>query len=141
MDLSQAPRLAAFGTSPLPRADIVATTGSVAVELAPEQTVQSAPAGEPVRYDLREDAKRRGFDREAARGDDAEDLPAEKIEKRLVVEPQTRSLVMEERDPDTGETTNTIPDEATLKLRIFARELAERQRDPGETDHLVERTA
>lgn len=141
MDLAQTPRLVAFGAAPLPRADIVATTGSVAVELPPEQTVQSAPAGEPVRYDLREDAERRALDREAARGDDTTNPPPEEVEKRLVVEPRTRSLVLESRDPETGETIHTIPDEATLKLRIFARALAEQQRGATEADPQVERSA
>ena len=90
---------------------------------------------------MREDAQRRALDREAARGDDTPNPPPEEVEKRLVVEPRTRSLVMEARDPETGETTRTIPDEATLKLRIFARALAEQQRGATEADPQVERTA
>lgn len=141
MDIAQTSRLVAFGTVPLPRADIVATTGSVAVELPPEQTVQSAPAGEPVRYDLRENAQRRALDREVARDDDTSHSRPEEVDKRLVVDRRIRSLVMEARDPETGETTHTIPDEATLKLRILARALAEQQRGEAEIGPQVERTA
>lgn len=148
MDFGNAPRTAPIGGIPVvPRADVVAAQGSVSVELPPEQTVQSAQAGVAVKLDLRAqersahdiDARTRDlqtratFERRSAEGQQQErqaeqDLDAA-VERRIVIEPRTRAIVMQHRDRDTGETILQLPDETMLKLRIYSRELAERARD------------
>ncbi|MET3891559.1 hypothetical protein ABIE41_002635 [Bosea sp. OAE506] len=151
MDFGNAPRTAPVGGLPVvPRADVVATQGSVSVELPPEQTVQSAQAGEAVKLDLRAqersardlDARTRdlqtraSFERRSAEGQRQErqaeqDLDTA-VDRRIVIEPRTRAIVMQERDPETGETISQLPDETMLKLRIYSRELADRARDAEE---------
>ncbi|MDP3410565.1 hypothetical protein [Bosea sp. (in: a-proteobacteria)] len=130
------------GLPPVARADIVATQGSVGVELAPEKTVQSAQAGEAVRLDVRaqdQDARARdqqtraAFERRTAESQNQErqsrqDLDTA-VERRIVIEPRTRAVVMQQKDRETGETISQLPDEAMLKLRIYSRELTDRARE------------
>ncbi len=135
------------GAAVTARADIVATQGSVAVELPPEQTVQSAPAGDAVQVDVREDGREtaRGQQRDAADSQQnaakqqrAVDAPDE-IERSILIEPLTRSVVLQEKNLATGETIQTVPDETTLKLRVYARALADRAQ--ASAAHSVERSA
>lgn len=156
MDFGNAPKAAPVGGLPVvSRADVVATHGSVGVELAPEKTVQSAQAGDPVKFDVRaqdRDARARDAQSRAAferRSDEsqkrerqaAQDLD-EVVVRKLVIEPRTRAIVLQRKDPDTGETISQLPDETLLKLRIYSRELAERAREAEETDGpLIERIA
>ncbi len=150
MDFGNASRPPAVSAASLvPRADVVSVQGGVTVDLPPEKTVQSAQAGDAVRVDIhqrqQDDAREKralslrqaDVQREQARRDvDLNDV----IERRLVIEPRTRSIVIQKRDRETGETVQLIPDEATLKLRIYARQLAERDRDAF-AGRYVERTA
>ncbi|PTM42339.1 hypothetical protein [Bosea sp. 124] len=156
MDFGNAPRTTPVGgPPPVARADVVATQGSVAVELAPEKTVQSAQAGDAVRVDIRaqdrdaraRDAQNRAsFERRTTENQQQQrqadqDLD-EVVERRLVIEPRTRAIVLQKKDSQTGETISQLPDETLLKLRIYSRELTERAREADEArQHYVERTA
>lgn len=154
MDFGTAPRTAPIaGLSPVSRADVVATQGSVGVELPPQKTVQSAQAGEAVKLDIRaqnRDAQARSEQNQPPRqaaGSSAPpprpdiDQPRE-LETRTRIELQTGTVVQEKTDPETGETVQLVPDEMTLKLRLLARANAERSRETGETGaRLFERTA
>lgn len=151
MDFGNAPKAAPIGgLAVVSRADVVATQGSVGVELAPEKTVQSAQAGDPVKFDVRaqdRDAQsRQAFERRTAESQKQERQAAQDLDevvvRKLVIEPRTRAIVLQRKDPDTGETISQLPDETLLKLRIYSRELAERAREAEETDGpLIERIA
>lgn len=150
MDFGNAPRLAAATAAPpVTRSDVTAQAGSVAVDLPPEKTVQSASAGAAVNVEVRAEARdaqsradgeRRARanaqnNREAARTTD------ETVERKLVIDPQTRAIVLQKKDLQTGETISQLPDETMLKLRAYARELGERAKEAEEAHHQVERTA
>ncbi len=161
MDFGNAPKVAPVGGPPaVARADIVASQGSVSVDLAPERTVQSAQAGEAVKLDLRaqsrdaqsRDAQARdtqdriSFEQRTA-GNQQQRQQSEQnlndiVESRIVIEPRTRTVVLEKKDQRTGETISQLPDETLLKLRIYSRELAERAQDVQDAPrHEVERIA
>lgn len=151
MDFGNAPKMAPVGgVNVTQRADVIATQGSVAVELPPEKTVQSAQAGDAVRVDVRaqdRDAQSRAAGQRRAAEDRRETLRAarnasEVIERRLVIDPQTRAIVLQKKNNETGEVVSQLPDETMLKLRAYSRELAERAREAEDANqHLVERTA
>lgn len=136
------------------RTDISVSAGTTRVDLPVEKTVQSPAAGQPLQLDLaaRRNGRRHEETREAAaratQSEDREEASArealrEVIERRLDIDPRTRSIVIRETNRDTGETVTQIPDETILKLRAFSRDLMERARE-SETEtrrHLVERTA
>jgi hypothetical protein len=158
MDFGNASKLIPLGNNlVVPRSDVLATVGGVAVDLSPEKTVQSAQAGDAVRVDIRQrdardvrqddtsdrrsdaearqDQARRDSDRRAANLQDV-------IERRLVIDPPTRTVVLQKKNLETGETVQTLPDETTLKLRRYSREIAERARLADDaTARYVERTA
>lgn len=148
MDFGTAPRTAPLAGLPLvTRADVVATPGSVGVELAPEKTVQSAQAGEAVKLDIRaqnRDARARDVQSRATSERQAADRERQQrrneqdndraVERKIVIEPRTRAIVMETKDQETGETISQLPDETMLKLRIYSRDLAERARDATEAN-------
>jgi hypothetical protein len=151
MDLSSATKPAPVSavTAP-PRADVVASQGSVKVELPPEKTVQSSQAGDAVLVEIRARTREENGQAAAERhiGTDrqqdqarADQIKNDTLERRLVIEPRSRSIVLEKKDPDTGETVSQLPDEALLKLRIYSRELTDRARQAAEHTHLVERRA
>lgn len=153
MDFGASTRAAAVGAYHVTaRSDATATRGSIPVELPAAQTVQSAAAGEAVQLDLqarseqarRDDAMAKQSavsDRQVARQreQDLRDL----IERRIVIEPRTRELVIQKKNRVTGETVSQLPDETLLRLRIYSRELAEKARLADETSsrHYIERTA
>lgn len=150
MDFGNVPKVAATAGAPaVARADVTAQPGSVAVELPPEKTVQSAPAGDAVHVDIgaqERDARNRtsGEQRAAAseqNGRAAERTIDDNVERKLVIDPQTRALVLEKKDRQTGETISQLPDEVLLKLRAYSRELSERAREAEEAHHQIERTA
>jgi uncharacterized FlaG/YvyC family protein len=64
----------------------------------------------------------------------------ETIERKLIIDPQTRAIVLQKKDPQTGETISQLPDETLLKLRAYSRELNERA-EAEEPSHQIERTA
>lgn len=150
MDFGNAPRVAApTGAPVVARADVIARPGSVAVDLPPEKTVQSAPAGEAVHVDVgaqqrdarsRAAGERRSFERDQ-NGRAADKAVDETVERKLIIDPRTRSVVLQKKNRETGETIMQLPDEATLKLRAYSRELSDRAREASETPPRVERTA
>lgn len=150
MDFGNAPRIAAvIGPPPVSRADVTAQAGSVAVDLPPEKTVQSAPAGSAVNVEVHADARdaqSRADGERRAQANDQNDRAAARVadktvERKLIIDPQTRAIVLQKKDPDTGETISQLPDEILLKLRAYSRELADRAREASEAHHQIERTA
>ncbi len=191
MDFGNAPKMTPVGGPPVvSRSDVVATHGSVAVELPPEQTVQSAQAGDAVRLDVRARSRNpqaqealtrdtQARDRQArdtqardaqgrdaqTRGDQDRDVQdrasfdqftaadrqqrrqteqnqGDVVQSRLVIEPRTRTVVLEKKDQRTGETVSQLPDETLLKLRIYSRELTERAQEVHDArGHEIERIA
>ncbi|PZU91481.1 MAG: hypothetical protein DI527_12340 [Chelatococcus sp.] len=138
------------GAPVVTRSDVIAPRDSVAVELPPEKTVQSAGAGDAVKVDVRarqrdERARADGeqrkqanqfFTRQAARNYD------ETVETKILIDSKTRAVIVQKKDLDTGQTISQLPDEALLKLRAYSRELTERAREKeGEPPHQVERSA
>lgn len=138
------------GMSLVSRSDVMTPRDAVPSDLSPEKTVQSAEAGDPVRVDIgasQRDAQARrnaeqsnvakdGVLRQADRSRD------DVVERRTVIDPQTRAIVVQKRNTETGETVSQLPDETLLKLRAYSRELAERARESEDDDHpRVERTA
>ena len=150
MDFGNAPRIAASNAAPpVTRADVSAQPGSVAVDLPPEKTVQSASAGAAVNVEVRaesRDAQSRADGERRALFNDRTERAAnrtidEGVERKLVIDPRTRTIVLQKKDRDTGETVSQLPDETMLKLRAYSRELSERARQAEEARRRVERTA
>ncbi|QEL26283.1 flagellar protein FlaG [Bosea sp. F3-2] len=150
MEFGNAPRIVApTAAPPVTRSDVTAQPGSVAVDLPPEKTVQSASAGAAVNVEVRAqardaqsraDGERRAFTNDQ-NGRAANRTVDETVERKLVIDPQTRAIVLQKKDRETGETISQLPDELLLKLRAYSRELSERAREAEEERHLVERTA
>jgi len=150
MEFGNAPRIVApTAALPVTRSDVTAQPGSVAVDLPPEKTVQSASAGAAVNVEVRAqardaqsraDGERRAFANDQ-HGRAANRTVDETVERKLVIDPQTRTLVLQKKDRETGETISQLPDELLLKLRAYSRELSERAREAEEERHQVERTA
>jgi hypothetical protein len=145
MDFGNAPRVTPLTSANAPlRADIVTARDSVAVELPPERTVQSADAGEAVKLDIQARGDDRRTQDRAIQANQAEiqrQARGSAVESRIVIEPITRSIVLQKRDPKTGETTEQLPDETTLKLRLYNRQAADRARAASEAARSIERTA
>lgn len=151
MDFSGAPRAFPVATQQaVPRADVLTQPGSAPVDLPAEKTVRSAPAGEALQLDIRarsQEARKRDAQRAAASRADDKGSPVEQmrdvIERRLMIDPKTRSIVVQETNRDTGEKVSQLPDETILKLRALSRDLIERARGSlsEPRPHLIERTA
>ena len=150
MEFGNAPRIvAAPGAPPVARSDVTAQPGSVAVDLPPEKTVQSASAGSAVNVEVRaedRDARSRANGERRAFVNDQNGRAAnrtvdETVERKLVIDPQTLTIIMQKKDRETGETVSQLPDETLLKLRAYSRELSERARENQETRRQVEREA
>jgi uncharacterized FlaG/YvyC family protein len=143
MDFGNAPRIAAATSAPpVTRADVTAQAGGVAVDLAPEKTVQSASAGAAVNVEVRADTRDAQNRADDARRAQADKAPPEKIiERKLSIDQETRAVVFQKKDRQTGETISQLPDETLLKLRAYSRELTERAREAEETRHQFEETA
>lgn len=151
MDFTSATKPAPISaTNVTPRSDVIATRDSVSVDLPPEKTVQSAQAGDAVLLEIRARTREENGQAAAERriGTDrqqeqirSEQVRDDTLERRLTIEPRSRSIVLEKKDPDTGETVSQLPDETLLKLRIYSRELIDRARQADEASHSIERTA
>lgn len=155
MDFGATPKT--FATAAVPatiRTDISVQNGAVPVELPPEKTVRSVPAGEPVQLDIRARAEERRSDaqRQQSQQDDTaqqrrfdqqqrEQNLREVIDRRVEIDPKTRSIILRKTDRDTGEVVEQLPDETLLKLRALSREIIERDRDSANQQHEVERIA
>jgi len=150
MDFSNSPRLApAPGVLAVSRSDVNAQPGSVAVDLPPEQTVQSASAGVAVNIELgahARDAQIRANGEQRTseaqqNGRNSNRTLDETVERKLVVDPRTRSVIMQKKNTDTGETVSQLPDETLIKMRLYTRQLAELERQAQESRHELERSA
>lgn len=153
MDFGSPTKASAVGVfTAAARTDALATRGSIPVDLPPEQTVQSANAGEAVRLDLKARSEQAARDAATRQQNDAdkqarrqrEQSMRDVIERRMVVDPQTRTVVYQKKNRATGETISQLPDETMLKLRLYSRELADRARQAdaeNSTAHYVERKA
>ena len=150
MDFGNAPRIvAAPGAPPVTRSDVTAQPGSVAVDLPPEKTVQSASAGSAVNVEVRaqnRDAQSRANGERRAFVNDENGRAAnrtvdETVERKLVIDSNTRTIVLQKKDRETGETISQLPDETLLKLRAYSRQLSERAREAEEARHQIERSA
>lgn len=143
MDFGATPKTFATGAVQATiRTDISVQNGATPVELPPEKTVRSVPVGEPVRLDIRARAEERRSD--AQRQQSAQDDTAQQrrfdeqrrqqelrdvIERRLDIDPKTRSVILRKTNRDTGEVVEQLPDETLLKLRTWSREILERSRE------------
>ncbi len=156
MDFGATPKTFATGAVQATiRTDISVQNGATPVELPPEKTVRSVAAGEPVQLDIRARAEERRSD--AQRQQSTQDEATQQrrfdeqrrqqelrdvIERRLDIEPKTRSVILRKTNRDTGEVVEQLPDETLLKLRIWSREIIERNRDAeAARSHEVERLA
>ena len=155
MDFGATPKTFATGAVQATiRTDISAQNGATPVELPPEKTVRSIAAGEPVQLDIRARADERRSD--AQRQQSTQDDTAQQrrfdeqrrqyelrdvIERRLDIDPKTRSVILRKTNRDTGEVVEQLPDETLLKLRALSREIIERGRENAHTQHEVERIA
>jgi flagellar protein FlaG len=156
MDFGATPKTFATGAVQATiRTDISVQNGATPVELPPEKTVRSVAAGEPVQLDIRARAEERRSD--AQRQQSTQDEATQQrrfdeqrrqqelrdvIERRLDIEPKTRSVILRKTNRDTGEVVEQLPDETLLKLRIWSREIIERNRDAeASRSHEVERLA
>ncbi|MDU0339672.1 flagellar protein FlaG [Bosea rubneri] len=156
MDFGGAPRMIATGAAQATvRTDIAIQPGSAPVELPAEKTVQSAAAGEALQLDIRARANEKrqeqaqyrqnqddAVNRERTEAAYQKQERREAVDRRLVIDSKTHSIVLQKTDPDTGETVEQLPDETMLKLRAFSRDLIERARETTmSSSHVVERTA
>ncbi|CAN7142246.1 hypothetical protein LJR090_000002 [Bosea sp. LjRoot90] len=156
MDFGATPKTFATGAvQATVRTDISVQNGATPVELPPEKTVRSVAAGEPVQLDIRARAEERRHD--AQRQQSAQDDTAQQrrfdeqrrqqdlrdvIERRLDIDPKTRSIILRKTNRDTGEVVEQLPDETLLKMRIWSREILERSREAeAPRNHEVERLA
>ena len=156
MDFGATPKTFATGAVQATiRTDISVQSGAVPVELPPEKTVRSIAAGEPVQLDIRARAEERRSDaqRQQSRQDDTaqqrrfdeqrrQQELRDVIERRLDIDPKTRSVILRKTNRDTGEVVEQLPDETLLKLRTWSREILERSREAeASRSHAVERLA
>ena len=144
MDFGASTRATAVGAYHVTaRSDAAATKGSIPVELPPAQTVQLdlQARSEQARRDDAAAKRSAMLDDQSARQRER-DL-RDVIERRLVIDPRSRTVILQKKNKATGETISQLPDEAILRLRIYSRELAERSRQSDQTAvrHYVERTA
>ena len=156
MDFGATPKTFATGAVQATiRTDISVQNGATPVELPPEKTVRSVAAGEPVQLDIRARAEERRS--EAQRQQSTQDEATQQrrfdeqrrqqelrdvIERRLDIDPKTRSVILRKTNRDTGEVVEQLPDETLLKLRTWSREILERNREAeASRNHEVERLA
>lgn len=96
------------------RLDALASQGAVRTELPPEDTVQQVAEAETVRFEANDGARERAALDAALR---------ETIRRRLTIEPKTREVVYQTIDSESGEVIRQVPDQALLRLRVYAREM------------------
>lgn len=157
MDFAAASKPFAIGAvQTVIRTDIAVSNGATPVELSAEKTVRSLAAGAPVQLDIRARANERRQD-DAQRQHAAQDGAAQQrrfdeqrrqrdlrevIDRRIEIDPKTRSIIVRKTNRDTGETVEQLPDETLLKLRALSREIIERDREAAAShEHAIERTA
>jgi hypothetical protein len=113
-----------------PRADVLHSARGVATELAPDAAVQQVGEGEAVVFDPAR----------AAPGAALDAVLSEFIKQNIEIDPETREVVFQVVDRESGRVIRQTPDEATLRLRAYVRDLrAAEQERAGQT--LVEKLA
>jgi uncharacterized FlaG/YvyC family protein len=117
MDISGAIRpLPAAAPQPLP-ANVGAQPTAVRTVLPTAATVTATDSSQAVRFDPKRSNASAALD-EAVRN---------AIERHLVIDPQTNSLVLKITKESTGEVVRQIPDEVILRLRAYVRELDDKR--------------
>ena len=119
-------------TAPMtpPRADVLHSTGAVKTELAPDAAVQQVGETEAVVFDAAR----------AAPGAALDAVLSEFIKQNVEIDPKTREVVFQVVDRESGRVIRQTPDEATLRLRAYVRDLrAASEERAGQT--LVEKLA
>lgn len=110
-----------FARSPLP-----SYTAITPATRAPERNGPAArtelPAGKAVSPAQDLDETRRSADNGTVRGQDAR-LP--QIERKNVVDPESKSLIFIATDSESGEVVRQIPTETLRKLRAYAKTIEE----------------
>ena len=96
-----------------PRADVLHATGAVKTELAPDAAVQQAGEVEAVVFD----------GGRAAPGAALDAVLSEFIRRNVEIDPRTREVVFQVVDRESGRVIRQTPDEATLRLHAYLREL------------------
>jgi aconitase A len=99
------------------RADALAAAGAVRTDLPLESSVQQVPEAEAVRYEPSDGARARATLDAAMR---------EMIDRRIEIDPETREVVYQTIDTESGEVIRQTPDQALLRLRVYAREMLEK---------------
>ncbi|MFL6807646.1 MAG: flagellar protein FlaG [Bradyrhizobium canariense] len=113
MDTGSIARIpAANAPSTAPRPDVVNSARGVTAELPADATVQQVGAAEVVHFDPS------GADVGTA----LDGLLSEFIKRNIEI-PETREIVLQVVDRDTGRVIRQTPDEAILRLRVYIREL------------------
>jgi uncharacterized FlaG/YvyC family protein len=102
------------------RQDVAQSAGAVRTDLVPTKSVQQATAipEEAVRYDMRDPAR-----------DTAQRLAALRsfIERNYEFDVSTREIVYRAVDTRTGQIVRQFPDDISLKLRGFVKEINDKQ--------------
>lgn len=112
------------------RAEQITAAAAAGTDVSPETAVQQAEA---VRFEPRGTVGRRAALDEVIRG---------AMERHLTIDPETRAVVTESIDPDTGKVVRQIPDETLLKLRLYARELRDAENaESGDGQHRTAKLA
>jgi hypothetical protein len=96
-----------------PRADVLHATGAVKTELAPDAAVQQVGEGEAVVFDPAR----------AAPGAALDAVLSEFIKQNIEIDPKTREVVFQVVDRESGRVIRQTPDETTLRLRAYVRDL------------------
>lgn len=117
-------------------------TGATSAPIAPVQPVQApAPLAPAVRVDIR--SQDQGTDPQAGRtrtpaaDEDAKAAPTA-MEPRIRIDQDTKAVVYQEVDPNSGDIVVQLPDPVVLKARAYA-EAAEARAKP--TARPLDRTA
>jgi flagellar protein FlaG len=104
---------AATAASAPARTDVAYTVRGVETELTPHASVQQPGESEPIRFDQRHPGPAAALD--AAFSDF--------VRRKIEIDPNTRDMVFQLVDRDTGRVIRQTPDEAILRLRAYVREL------------------
>ena len=111
----------AANIAPVARAEAPAAVEQVKTELPREQAVQQPGEDEAVQFE-----NRPGLDAKVALDAAINDA----IDRRFMIDQETRALIYQAVNDETGEVLRQYPEEMLLKLRTYARELQARANDP-----------
>jgi flagellar protein FlaG len=100
--------------APAHRPEPTVTAGAVRTELPKAASVQAPSRNSALRFEGRDDANRRAAVEAAMR---------DVIERHTQIDPETREVIHQAVDRETGEVVRQVPDDALLSLRAYAREM------------------